>query len=226
MTEWVTLQAQDGHELQGYVARPKGEPKAMLVVAMEIYGVNAHIRSVTERWAEKGFLAIAPQYFDRYERGLDLGYDDAGKAKATELAKGVNFDFAVADTAAAVDWLENEYEKQVGIVGYCFGGSVAWLAACRVPHISAAVGYYGRAATQFVNEKPQCPVMLHFGDQDASIPRSETQKIETVHPEVPLFHYEAGHAFNRDSDPKVYNAVAAREALKRTVMFFEQHLVF
>jgi len=225
MSEKVLLQASDGHEFGGYVAHPAHEPKAALIVVQEIFGVNPHIRSVADGYAKDGFLVIAPAMFDRYERDVEIGYDKAGWAHAAELRNQANIDLALLDISAAIDWLRNEVEKPVGIVGYCFGGSMAWLSACRLD-VDAAVAYYGAMIPKFVDEQPKVPVMLHFGREDTHIPAVELAKIEKKHPEVPLFLYNAGHAFNRDSDPKAYNSVAAREARKRTLMFFEQHLVF
>jgi carboxymethylenebutenolidase len=226
MSETVELITSDNHELGGYVARPVGEVKGALVVVQEIFGVNAHIRSVTDSYAKEGYLSIAPAMFDRYERNFEVGYDEEGWRRAREITAKINFDFALEDVQAAIDWLQSETDKPIGIVGFCFGGTVAWLAACRLPDISAAVGYYGAAIPKFVDEKPRCEVMLHFGDNDEHIDKAGVKKIESTHPEVPLFHYEAGHAFNRDADPKAFVSTAAREARQRTLRFFQQHLVF
>jgi carboxymethylenebutenolidase len=228
MSEWVKLTASDGTELDAYVVRPKGEPKAALVVVQEIFGVNKNIQLTADEWANHGFLVIAPQMFDRFEKGVDLGYDKAGWAEAVRLMSQFAPDFApqALDVEAAIDWLRNETDKSVGVVGYCFGGTMAWISACRLK-IEAAVGYYGGAIVKFASEKPQCPVMLHFGAKDDHIPAEAIAKIQVAHPEVPIFLYEnAGHAFNRMADPTAYVADAAALALKRSVLFFEQHLVF
>ncbi len=226
MSEWVTLQASDGTELQAYVARPKAEPKAMLVVVQEIFGVNQHVQSVADDWANEGFLCIAPQMFDRIEKGVDLFYDEAGMSKAMSFLPRIDMDKSMLDISAAVDWLRNETEANVGVIGFCYGGTVAWLSAARLK-IEAAVGYYGGNIANFVSEAPQCPVMLHFGADDAHIPEKAIDSIRNAHPEVPIFVYEdAGHAFNRSQDKKAFNAVASRLAKQRSLRFFEQHLVF
>lgn len=225
MAEWVTLQATDGHMLRAYVARPLQEPKAALIVVQEIFGVNVHIRQVADRYADLGFLVIAPAYFDRYERDFEVGYDAAAWERVKPIYPKLNFEAALLDTAAAMAWLQSQTKKQVGIVGYCFGGSVAWLSACRLPGLRAAVGYYGRAAMQYVQEEPKCPVMMHFGDQDESIPLADVKKLEEQHPHVPVYHYDAGHAFNRDVDPTHYRQEASSLALERTLAFFDEHLV-
>jgi carboxymethylenebutenolidase len=224
----VKLTASDGNEMDAYVARPAGEPKAALVVVQEIFGVNKNIQMTADEWASHGFLVIAPAMFDRFEKGVQLGYDKAGWAEAMRLAGKFAPDFApqALDVDAAVDWLRNEVDKPVGVVGYCFGGTMAWLSACRLK-VDAAVGLYGGAIAKFATEKPQCPVMLHFGAQDEHIPAESIAKIQVAHPEVPIFLYEnGGHAFARKVDPKAYVADAASLATKRSVLFFEQHLVF
>ena len=226
MSEWVTLQASDGTELQAYVARPKAEIKAMLVVVQEIFGVNKHIQSVADDWANDGFLCIAPQMFDRIEKGVDLSYDKAGWEKAMSFLPKIDMDKSMIDMDAAIDWLRNETELNVGVIGFCYGGTVAWLSAARLK-IEAAVGYYGGNIANFLNEEPQCPVMLHFGADDAHIPEAKIDAIRNAHPEVPIFVYEdAGHAFNRSQDKTAFNSVASRSAKLRSLRFFEQHLVF
>ena len=226
MSEWVKLQVSDGVEIGAYVAHPKGEPKGALVVVQEIFGVNKHIQSVTDDWANDGFLCIAPAMFDRIEKDVNLAYDKPGWAKAMELHGKVDMDKSTLDVDAAIDWLRNETEANVGVVGYCYGGTMAWLAAARLK-IEAAVGYYGGGIGNFLQEEPKCPVMLHFGADDTHIPAAAIDKIRSAHPEVPIFVYEdAGHAFNRSVDPKAFNSLASRAAKKRSLMFFEQHLVF
>src|ERR1700752_194897 len=197
MGEHVTLKADDGHQLNAYVATPTGEPIAGLVVIQEVFGVNAHIRSVTDGWAKDGFLAVAPALFDRIERGVDLKYEGEDTQKAMEIRKKLNTDDMLKDTSAAIDYARKQSGKKTGIVGYCLGGSVAWLAACRL-NVDAAVGYYGGYIAQHASEKPKCPVMLHFGEKDSHIPMEAVDKIKAAHPEVPVYLYEAGHGFNCD----------------------------
>jgi carboxymethylenebutenolidase len=223
MTEHVTLKAADGHVLDAYVARPQGEPIAGLVVVQEIFGVNAHIRSVADRYARDGFLAVAPALFDRYERGVDLGYEGADSQNAMTFVPGINLDWAVADTAAALAYVREQTGKKSGVIGYCLGGTVAWLAATRL-HADAAVGYYGGKIAEFAGEHPQCPVMLHFGEKDAHIPAEEIDKIRAAHPDVPMYLYDAGHGFNCDLR-SAYDPDSAMLARERSLAFLKQHLV-
>ena len=227
-TEWIQLKADDGTELAAYVARPKAEPKAALVVVQEIFGVNAQMRKLAEDWANEGFLVVAPAMFDRIEKNVELTYDQQGFGKGIGLMKQFAPDLApqTLDLNAAIEWLRSETDKPVGVVGFCFGGLMAWLAACRL-QVEAAVGYYGGGIDKFSNEEPHCPVLLHFGADDEHITAAARDTIQTAHPEVPIFVYDdAGHAFARSLDPTHYVAAAATLAKKRSVLFLEQHLVF
>ncbi|HKF47395.1 MAG TPA: dienelactone hydrolase family protein [Terracidiphilus sp.] len=222
MGEQVSLRAADGQQLGAYVARPEGEPLAGLVVVQEIFGVNAHIRAVTDSFALNGFLAIAPALFDRIEPGVELGYEGADLQRAMSFIPRLNIDKAVMDTEAAVRYAAKSTGKNVGVIGYCFGGTIAWLAATRLP-VQAAVGYYGGRIGNYADKQPKAPVMLHFGRKDAHIPEEEVNKVKSAHPEVEIFWYEAGHAFNCDRRPS-YNAEAATEARNRSVSFLKKHL--
>ncbi len=224
MSEHVTLTALDGQMLDAYVARPEGEPLAGLVVVQEIFGVNAHIRGVTDGFARDGFLAVAPAMFDRIEPGVELGYEDADMQRARGFIPKLDLEKALMDVAAAMDFAAQSTGKKVGIVGYCFGGSMAWLAATRL-HPAAAVGYYGGLIARHSSENPTAPVMLHFGKNDAHIPESDVETIRTAHPEVEIYSYErASHAFNRDVSPS-YSPDAASVARQRTVDFLKKYLV-
>jgi carboxymethylenebutenolidase len=222
MGEQVKLKTEDAHELDAYVATPDGEPIAALVVIQEVFGVNAHIRSVADGYAKNGFLAVAPALFDRIERGVELTYEGEDMRKAMALAKKLNLDDALKDTAAAIDYARERTGKKTGVIGYCFGGSVAWLSACRLK-VDAAVGYYGGLIPQYAGEQPQCPVMLHFGRKDQHIPPEAIAKIEAVHPEIPVFLYEAGHGFNCDARA-AYDASSAKLARERSLAFLRKNL--
>jgi carboxymethylenebutenolidase len=222
MSEYVTLKAVDGHELSAYVARPEGEPLAGLVVIQEIFGINSHIRAVADGYAKDGFLVVAPALFDRIKRGVELGYDSPDLQTAMRLVPKLNPTNALADIAAAIEFAGKETGKRVGVVGYCFGGTMAWLAAARL-HPAAAVGYYGGHIGNYASENPSAPVMLHFGKQDAHIPAEEVEKVHAAHPEVEIHWYDAGHGFNCDARQS-YNAVASREARARSLSFLKKHL--
>jgi len=221
-TPYVTLKAADGHELSAYVARPAVEAAGGLVVVQEIFGVNAHIRSVADGYAKDGFLVVAPALFDRVERGVELGYEGADRETAMGLMRKLDPAKAVADIAAAMDFAGKATGKKVGVIGYCFGGTMAWVAAARL-NPAAAVGYYGGRIGNFASEKPTAPVMLHFGKQDGHIPPEEVAKVHAAHPEVEIYWYDAGHGFNCDARAS-YDAEAAREARGRSLSFLRKHL--
>lgn len=223
MGETVTLRAADGFELSAYVARPEGAPLAGLVVVQEIFGVNAHIRSVAEGYAKDGFLAVAPAIFDRIQPGIELEYEGEDLQTAMSLLPRLDFDKALLDVAAALNYAGQESGKKAAVVGYCFGGTMAWLAATRLSP-SAAVGYYGGRIVNFAAEVPKAPVMLHFGKLDTHIPAEGVEKVHTAHPEVEIYWYDAGHGFNCDMRGS-YNEAAAKEARSRSLAFLKKHLV-
>ncbi len=223
MGEHVTLRASDGHELDAYVARPSGSPIGGLVVVQEAFGVNSHIRSVADRYAEDGFLAVAPALYDRFERGVELGYSGEDMQRAIATARQGNPDDWVKDVAAALDYALGETGKKVGVIGYCLGGSVAWLAATRLDP-AAAVGYYGGYIANFAGEKLKAPVMLHFGLEDQHIPKKEIdEKVAAAHPEVPIFWYQAGHGFDCNNRAS-HNPEAAKLARERSLEFLKKHI--
>lgn len=222
MGEHVTLKTLDGHTLDAYVARPQGDPIAGLVVVQEIFGVNPHIRSVADGYAKDGFLAIAPALFDRIQPGVELKYEGDDAKTGRELAQKLVPDLSLNDIAAASDFVCSSTGKKVGIIGYCYGGTLAWLAAARL-HPEAAVGYYGGQIAKHIDEELVCPVMLHFGKQDNHIPASDVEKIQAAHPEVEVYWYDAGHGFNCDARAS-YNAAAAKEARERSLDFLKKHL--
>ena len=222
MSESTRLTTVDEHELDAYVARPEGTPLAGLVVIQEIFGVNQHIRSVADGYARDGFLVVAPALFDRIERGVELGYDGADMQKAMSFIPRLDADKAVLDIAAALQFAKAEADGKAGVIGYCFGGTLAWLAATRLQP-SAAVGYYGGRIGNYAGESPSCPVMLHFGKQDTHIPADEVEKVHAAQPEVEIYWYEAGHAFNCEPRPS-FNPDAARLARERSLAFLKQHL--
>jgi carboxymethylenebutenolidase len=213
------LTASDGHELDAYEVHPDGA-SASIVIVQEIFGVNAHIRSVVDRYASFGYRAIAPALFDRGERGVELGYDDAGRARGIELVMPIAFDAAMLDVTAAVEHVAET--GPVAVIGYCFGGSVAWIAACDLP-IAAAVGYYGGQIHAMADREPKVPTMLHFGELDHGIPLDQVHAIAAAHPEVPVHVYEgADHGFNCDARA-THDARSAAIALGRTLEFLADH---
>jgi carboxymethylenebutenolidase len=223
MSEFVKLTASDGHVFDAYVARPEGEPIAGLVVVQEIFGVNAHIRSVADGYAKDGFLAVAPALFDRWERGVDIGYEGADMEKGRSFLPKLDTELLSKDTAAAIAYARQQTGKKTGVIGYCLGGSIAWLAAANLG-ADAAVGYYGGIIAKFADAQLHCPVMLHFGKNDAHITEEDRAKIEAAHPEVPIFLYDAGHGFNCDMRGS-YDAPSAKLARERSLEFLKKNLV-
>jgi carboxymethylenebutenolidase len=218
MGDRIELTAADGHALTAYEADP-GQASRGVVVVQEIFGVNGHIRDVTDRYAELGFRAVAPALFDRVTPRVELDYDADGVAEGRALRARIPWDHAVADMGAAVAHLADS--GPVGVVGYCYGGSLAFLAATRLS-IAAAVGYYGGQIVEFLDETPRCPLMLHFGEADSAIPLEDVAKIEATFPDVPVHVYEgAGHGFNCDRRGS-FDEPSAGLALDRTLEFLDR----
>ena len=222
MGEKLTLHAEDGHKLAAYRATPAGTPRGGLVVVQEIFGVNAHIRRVCDGFAADGYVALAPALFDRVEPGYETGYGQEDIERGRNVRQKLGWDPMVTDTRAAVEALEKTGLK-IGVVGYCMGGSMAWLAATRIPGIAAAVGYYGGAVAEFADESPRCPVLLHFGETDASIPRAHWDRIREAQPTIPMHIYPAGHGFSCDARGS-YHEPSARLARERTLEFLRRHM--
>jgi carboxymethylenebutenolidase len=220
----VTIKAVDDHVLGLYVAQPAAEPIAGLVVVQEVFGVNRHIRSIADDYAKDGFFAVAPALFDRVEPGVELGYEGEDAKKGMALLQQLDITKALADVDAALAFASNETRKKVGVIGYCFGGLLAWLSATRL-HPDAAVGYYAGRIGNFALEMPKVPVQLHFGKLDTHIPAEQVEKVHAAHPEVEIKWYEgAGHGFNCDLRAS-YNAQAAALARSRALAFLKENLL-
>jgi carboxymethylenebutenolidase len=222
MSRVVKLQASDGHQLDAYVAQPDGKSWGGLVVVQEIFGINQHMRSVADRFAQEGFYAVAPALFDRVEPNVELTDSGEGMQEGMAIAQKINIEDAVKDVDAALQYAGKETGKPAGVVGYCYGGTLAWLSATRLSP-AAAVGYYGGHIARFAQEKPRVPVLLHFGKHDSHIPQADVEKVQAAHPEVEIDWYDAGHAFNNDTRAS-YNAEASKEAMARTLAFFNRYL--
>jgi carboxymethylenebutenolidase len=209
----------------GWMAGPAQPPRGALVVIQEIFGVNAHVRDVTDRYAGEGYLALAPALFDPIERDVGLDYDEDGFKHGRELAAAVGFERAIAIVGAAADALRARTTgdaQRIGAVGFCWGGSVAYLANTRLG--LPAVSYYGARTMPFLDEPLRAPMMFHFGARDSSIPAQDIEA-HRAKPEAAIHVYAAaGHAFNRDVDPRHFDAGSARLAHERTLSFFENAL--
>jgi len=221
MGRWITLHPADGKEITAYRADPAGKPRGGLVVIQEIFGVNSHIRSVADGYAADGYLAIAPAVFDRQVPKVDLGYTPDDIARGRDLKGSASVEHALADIAAARD-IAAEAGK-VGVIGYCWGGYLAWMAAARVPKLAAAICYYGGGMTDAIGEKPQIPVLAHFGEKDSMIPVPGVKKLAEAHPAAKVHLYAADHGFNCDQRGS-HDAAAAKTARERSLAFLREHI--
>lgn len=222
MGETIKLTAADGFALSAYVARPAGAPKGGLVVVQEVFGVNGHIRRVADGFAADGYLAVAPALFDRIRPDLTLGYSQEEIQEGIALKGQSSTEAALADIAAARDFAAAA--GKVGVIGYCWGGFLAWVSATRLPGFAAAVSYYGGGIGAVAEERPRCPVLMHFGEKDHAIPLADVEKLRAAHRDgVEIHLYPAGHGFNCDERAS-YDADSARLARERTTAFLAAHL--
>jgi len=217
----IELAAADGHRLSAWRTGPQDASRA-LVVVQEIFGVNRHMRHVCEEFARQGFAVACPALFDRVEPGIELGYEQEDRKRGMALRSQIDAAAAVLDIEAAAQALPQS--ARIGIIGYCWGGTVAWHGATRSQRFTAAIGYYGGGIAAAREEKPRCPVQLHFGAEDHGIPLSDVDAIRAARPEVEVFVYPgAGHGFaceERDS----YNPAATAQAMQRSLAFLNKHL--
>lgn len=222
MGGWIELTAADGHRLDAYQALPPSAAKARggVVVVQEIFGVNSHIRAVCDGYAAEGYAVVAPALFDRVRKRVELAYTPEGTAEGRALRVQLGWDKPIVDLAAAVAALRAH--GRVGTVGFCWGGSLSFLMACR-SDVACAVAYYGGQIAQFAEEKLRAPVLMHFGEKDALIPAADREKIIAHQPDATIFVYPAGHGFNC-TDRADYDPTSARAAGERTLAFFRQHL--
>ncbi len=216
----IRLRASDGHEFDAYRADPPAKPRGGIVVAQEIFGVNAHIRSVADAFAREGYAVVAPALFDRVECNVEMGYGEDETKKGRALRTKLGFDPPMLDIGAAMGILRPL--GRVGIVGFCWGGSLAWLAACRL-ETAGAVCYYGAQIKDFLSERPHAPVLMHFGEKDPLIPKETVAAIRAAQPDVAIYTYAAGHGFNCDVRAD-YDPAGAALAWQRTREFLRKHV--
>lgn len=223
MGQSVQLTASDGHSLGAYMAAPSGTPKGGLVVIQEIFGVNNHVRHLVDEFAGKGYLAIAPALFDRVEPGIDLGYNETDFGIGRETRGKLKDDGLLADVDAAAK--EVAGAGKVGLIGYCFGGYVAWISGCNLDSLACSVSCYGGGvAARAANDTPKMPIQLNFGDKDQAIPMSDVQKIRDAHPELPSYVYDdSGHGFCCE-ERDVYNPGATERCHDRAMAFIDGNI--
>jgi carboxymethylenebutenolidase len=217
-----SLTAADAHKLGAYRADPAGKPKGALVVIQEIFGVNHHIRAVCDRLAQEGYVAVAPAMFDRFRPSFESGYTPDEIAAARALMGNLNWDAAMKDVEAALG--DIKAIGPCGIIGFCFGGSVSFLAACRVNGLKAAICYYGGTIAKNADEKPKCPVQMHFGEKDAGIPLTDVETIKQKQPQAEIYVYkDAQHGFHCDERAS-FQKEASALAWKRSMEFLTKHM--
>lgn len=228
MGQWVDLTSSDGFVLPAWVARTDGAPRGAVVVLQEIFGVNAHIRAVTDRLAARGYIAVAPSTFARVRQGVDLGYgaQDMQDGVALKAAvEGLPAPGVMPDIQAAIDYAAGQCGGKVGVVGFCWGGLLAWRAACLLDGLSAAITYYGGGMTTPAEaaRQPRVPVLAHFGEHDRWIALDGVQAFARAHPQAQVHVYAADHGFNCDQRGS-YDEAAAMAARERTLAFLARHV--
>lgn len=220
---FIKLTASDGHVFEAYQAGPVDAERG-LVVIQEIFGVNAHIREVCEGYAQDGFRVLAPALFDRAAATgsrIELSYNDQGIAQGRAYVEKIgSLDKPLPDIEACLSHFSEA--TPVSVVGYCWGGTLAWLSATRLPRTGSAVGYYGGGIPKYLDRAPQCPVILHFAEKDKHIPISDVDKIRAAYPNLPIFTYDADHGFNCEHRSS-YHAESAKLARTRTLEWIQTH---
>ena len=218
----IELTAGDGRKFSAYRADPDGTPKGAVVVVQDFFGINPQIRKIADQFAAKGYIAIAPSLFDSVKTDVALGYDEGDLAEGVELTQQVGTERAIGDIQQAVDAVKSA--GKITIVGYGWGGYLAYLSANRVTGVACAVGYYGDGIVDDYREKRKVPTLLHFGENDPHIPFEEVGQFRAHRPDVSAFSYPgAAHAFNCD-DRDSYNDEAANAALERTLVWISQYV--
>jgi len=222
MGSMIELQAADGHKLAAYRADPQGRPRGAVVVIQEIFGVNSHIKGIADGYAKDGWLAIAPAMFDRAQRGYDTGYSQPEIQAGIAVMQKLDWKQTLLDVEAAV--AEAKKAGKVGIVGYCWGGTVSWVAAARLSHLTCSAPYYGGGMPGFIGEKPKVPTVCHFGELDQSPTLEQSKAIAKAHPVITAHFYPgAGHGFNCDQRGS-YHAESAKLARTRSLEFLRRYI--
>lgn len=225
MGQVVQLEAPDGHRFSAYAAMPDGAPQGGIVVGMEMYGVNSYLRSVCDDFADAGYAALAPALFDRFSSGITHAYDDAGSKAGKDLSRRTDHSKTMLDVGRAAEYLRALHtDLKVAIMGFCFGGTVTWLAACR-SSFDAAVAYYGSDMCDYPDEVPKCPVICHVGDLDTAVPPEDVTAFRERRPEPVWYVYEgAPHGFDNQTRPARYHQEAAALARQRTLSFLAEYI--
>jgi len=221
MGEVIKTIASDGHAFDTYLAQPKGAPRGGIVLVQEVFGVNDHIKSIADRYAKKGYLVGAPALFDRAASNIELGYTPKELVRGQALKEEIGNDLPLIDIAATQNVVCAS--GKVGLIGYCWGGTLAWLASNTVHGFACTTVYYGGGIGLLSNLKPKCPVIFHFGDMEHTIPPEEIEAIETNQPGCFVYVYPAAHGFNCEQR-KSFEPTSSKIAQERTLRHLENHL--
>ena len=220
MGKTISVASADGHTFSAYVGAAEGATRGV-VVLQEIFGVNSHIRHMADVFSESGYATVAPALFDRAEKGVELGYTDADLETGVRLCRQISEAAVLADIVASAQTLG---VSSLAVVGYCWGGSLSWLAATRTNVFSAASCWYGGAIVETKDATASCPVQMHFGENDDYIPLSAVGSVRAAQPKADVFIYPGvGHGFGC-SERGSFDQAAYDLALNRTLTLFGQHL--
>ena len=221
MGEIINATASDGHGFDIYLAQSKGSPRGGIVLIQEIFGVNNHIKTVAEKFSSNGYLVGAPSLFDRVQPDIQLGYSTEDVIRGKELKDNLGNEKPLIDIIATLNIVRSA--GRVAVVGYCWGGTLAWLSACHVDGFNAAISYYGAGIGELLSIEPRCPSIFHFGEQDHAIPVAEVNSLRQTHPECPIYLYPTDHGFNceqRDS----FNSTSSAIAFERTIQHLDKYI--
>ena len=221
MGEIINATASDGHEFDIYLAQSKGSPRGGIVLIQEIFGVNNHIKNVAEKFSSNGYLVGVPSLFDRVQPDIQLGYSTKDVIRGKQLKDNLGNEKPLIDIIATLNIVRSA--GRVAVVGYCWGGTLAWLSACHVDGFDVAISYYGGGIGQLLSIEPRCPSIFHFGEQDHAIPVAEVNSLRQAHPECPIYLYPANHGFNceqRDS----FHSTSSAIAFERTIQHLAKYI--
>ncbi len=229
----LTITAPDGHEISALYSKPTGSPKGTIIVLNEVFGLTNFMQDICDFWAQQGYRALAPAMFDRLGPNKIFAYSQSGIEDALQAKQQlmqmpnqdglIGWDLQVYDIQATVDHIKQQHPGPIGVTGFCWGGTLCWLAASRIAGLDAVAAYYGTNIYAFIEEKPLCPFMLHAADKDEYLTLEQVTDLEAKYPNIPVYHYPAGHAFRCDKWV-TFNAEASQQADERSVDFFAKHL--
>ena len=220
MSNYITLKTDDNHTFQAFISQPEHEVKGGIIIIQEIFGVNKHIREICHLYSKYGYLTIAPCLFDREKEMIELSYDMAGVTEGRRLKELLN-DKSLKEIETSINFVQAA--GKVGVIGYCWGGSLSWKAACRYDELSCSIVYSGGEVPKLKNSKPKCSVMCHFGEFDKSIPMEDVEEFVKKNKNIDVFTYPADHGFNCNHRSQ-YNQKCSEIALNRTIDFLEKNL--